>query len=156
MSQPEEVRELFRDYPFGTPATLESLQRAERELGELLSPILRELYLAFDGFEGPTRAQFFWPIFARAGLVEFNRFLRAGDEFPHEFVCSCVFFGDGGIGSMWGIKRDLPDSVILWDAEWGEDYEVVGRAPLDAWRQAKCDFDAIKLPIGRRPRRRVR
>ena len=143
MNLAEQVTELFHGFPFGTPATLDDLQRAERELGEAIPPVLRDLYLAFDGFRGPTNAQFFWPLFAENGLVNFNGFLRAGDEFPHDFVSSCIFFGDEGIGPMWGIKRDLPDSSVRWDAEWGEDIEIVGTTPPDVWLQKKREYDAI-------------
>lgn len=143
MNLARKVEEVFQGFPFGAPATPEDLLRAEEALGHPVPPPLRELYLAFDGFSGPTHAQFFWPLFAPNGLVEFNRFLRNGDEFPHDFVSSCVFFGDEGVGSMWGIKQDLPDSIILWDATWGEEYEVVGTCPLEVWEQAKGDYDEL-------------
>ena len=143
MSLATQVSELFHGFAFGTPATPDDLQRAEGELGEPIPPVLRDLYLAFDGFLGPTNAQFLWPLFAENGLVRFNNFLRAGDEFPHEFVSSCIFFGDEGIGAMWGIKRDLPDAIILWDAEWGEDYEIVGSSPLDDWTRSKRDYEGL-------------
>jgi cell wall assembly regulator SMI1 len=142
MSLPQEVQELFRGFPFGTPVTLEDIQRAERELGEPLPPVLRELYLVFDGFNGPTSACFFWTLFGDEGLVGFNQFFRNGEEFPHELVSSCIFFGDGGAGPMWGIKRDLPNSVILWDPEW-DGYEVVGKTPLDAWSEQKRVYDEV-------------
>lgn len=137
------VKEAFQGFPFGEPATLEDLTRVESKVGEPLPAILRDLYLAFDGFRGPTNARYLWPLFGKDSLVEFNGFLRHGGEFPHDFVHSCIFFGDEGIGPMWGIKRDLPGSIICWDAEWGEDFEVVGATPLDVWLRSKHDFDAI-------------
>jgi hypothetical protein len=54
-----------------------------------------------------------------------------------------LFFGDDGCGPQWGIKRDLPEKVIQWDAEWGTDFEVIGDSPLDAWRKRKQSFDAL-------------
>src|SRR5690349_16735751 len=126
MSIAQRVREEFSGFAFGAPCSTEDILRAERQLGESLPAQLRELYLAFDGFRGPTGAQFFWSLFGQNGLVEFNGFLRDGEEFPYAFVCSCVFFGDAGIGDMWGIKHDLPGKIIRWDATWGEDFEVAG------------------------------
>ncbi len=41
-------------------------------------------------------------------------------------VSECVFLADDGRGIVWGIKRDLHDTLIQWDAEWGSDYEVLG------------------------------
>ncbi|EDY15757.1 hypothetical protein CfE428DRAFT_6718 [Chthoniobacter flavus Ellin428] len=143
MSLAEQVLELFRGFPFGAPATLEEIQRAEQDLGESLSPTLRDLYLSFNGFCGPTNARFFWPLFGPEGLVRSNQVLRSREELPHEFVSSCVFFGDGGVGPMWAVKLETPDTVILWDARWGKEYEVVGKTPLDAWSQGKSDYDEI-------------
>ena len=145
MNLAAQVKELFQGYPFGVPATPDALLRAEQALGEPVPPILRELYLAFDGFNGPTNSRFFWPLFGKNGLVEFNAFLRSGDEFPHPFVSSCIFFGDEGVGPLWGIKSGLPDSIIMWDAEWGDDFEIVGSNPLDVWTRAKRDFENIQL-----------
>lgn len=143
MNLVEKVRESFREFPFGPPATLEDLRRAESKLGEPLPSVLRDLYLAFDGFRGPTNARYLWPLFGKDGLVEFNTFLRFGDEFPRELVRSCIFFGDEGIGPMWGIKHDLPGNIICWDAEWGTDFEIVGTTPLEVWLESKRGFDAI-------------
>ncbi len=61
------------------------------------------------------------------GLVEMNLFLRQGWEFPRAFTSESLFYGDAGVGSQWGLKRNLPGKIILWDAEWGEDVEVGGR-----------------------------
>ncbi|TCO92960.1 hypothetical protein EV701_105237 [Chthoniobacter flavus] len=44
---------------------------------------------------------------------------------------------------MWAVKLETPDTVILWDARWGKEYEVVGKTPLDAWSQGKSDYDEI-------------
>jgi hypothetical protein len=54
-----------------------------------------------------------------------------------------LFYGSDGCGPQWGVKRDLPEKVILWDAEWGTDFEVVGDSPLDAWRTRKESFDSL-------------
>jgi hypothetical protein len=143
MAVADEVRVLFPGHRFGPPCTEVDLSRAEAALGQPLPPALRELYLAFDGFLGPTDARFFWPLFGREGLVEANRFYRSGDPFPQELVSLCLFFGDNGCGPLWGIKRDLPGEVIQWDAEWGADFEVVGDSPLDVWRGVKQRYDSL-------------
>lgn len=143
MSQPDEVRALFAGQHFGAPCTDADIRRAETALGEPLPPILRELYLAFDGFLGPTNAGFFWSLFEREGLVEMNRFYRDDPLFPQALVSQCLFFGDNGCGPQWAFKRDLPGKVIRWDAEWGEDIEVVGESPLDVWRAEKQMYDDL-------------
>ena len=143
MAAADEVRKLFAGNSFGAPCTEADIRRAEEALGEPLPPGLRELYLAFDGFLGSTNAGFFWPLFGREGLVAMNKFYRGDDLFPQALVSQCVFFGDSGCGPQWGFKRDLPDKVIQWDAEWGADFEVVGDSPLDVWRAEKQSYDSL-------------
>jgi hypothetical protein len=146
MSQPDEVRALFTGHRFGVSCNEADIRRAEAALGESFPPVLRELYLAFDGFRGPTDAAFFWPLFGEEGLVEMNQFYRGDDLFPQELVSQCLFFGDNGVGPQWGFKRDLPGKVIQWDAEWGADFEVVGDSPLDVWRAEKQLYDSLDRP----------
>jgi hypothetical protein len=139
----DEVRTLFRGYSFGAPCTEADIQRAEAVLGQRLPLMLRELYLAFDGFLGPTSASFFWPLFGREGLVEMNQFYRGDELFPQDLVSQCLFFGDSGGGPQWGFKRDLPGKVIQWDAEWGADFGIVGDSPLDVWRAGRQAYDSL-------------
>src|SRR5262249_37231707 len=112
MNLPEEGQRQFAGFSFGAPGSEAAIQRAETALGEPLPRVLRELYGAFDGFLDPTDAVFFWPLFAGkwgdSALVDLNRFLREGDEFPRDFVSRCIFFGDDGGGPFWGMKMDLP------------------------------------------------
>jgi hypothetical protein len=143
MAAADDVRGLFPGHSFGAPRTEADIGRAEAALGELLPPVLRELYLAFDGFLGPTSAAFFWPLFGREGLVETNQFYRGDDLFPQELVSLCLFFGDNGCGPQWGFKRDLPGKVIRWDAGWGAGFEVVGDSPLEVWRAEKQGYDSL-------------
>jgi hypothetical protein len=139
----DEVRAIFPGHSFGPPCSEADVRRAEAALGEPLPPILRELYLAFDGFRGPTNAAFFWPLFSREGLIEMNRFYRGDDLFPQQLVSQCLFFGDNGCGPQWGFKRDLPGKVMRWDAEWGTDFEVAGESPIEVWRAEKQRYDSL-------------
>ena len=117
---PAEVRYHFADYQFGEPCTVEQLTQAESRLGQPIPPVLRDLYLSFNGFLGPTSASFFWPLFEkRAGcgaLVEMNRFLRDDDVFPKSLTWKCLFYGDAGVGPQWGLNADMKGKIILWDA----------------------------------------
>ena len=147
MGLPDEVRSHFAGYDFGPPCSEADIRRAEAALGEELPAVLRELYLAFNGFLGPTNAAFFWPLFAwepeHAGLVEMNSFFRGDVLFPQQLVSQCLFYGDNGCGPQWGLKRDLPGQVIQWDARWGEDFAVVGDSPLAVWLAEKRMYDAL-------------
>ncbi len=147
MSLPDKVRGEFAGFNFGARCSQAEIRRTEAALGEPLPAVLLELYRAFDVFLGPTDAVFFWPLFAGkwgdSGLVDMNRFLREGDEFPRDFVSQCIFFGDNGGGPFWGMKTDLPGKVIRWDAEWGEQFEVAGEDPLEVWVAEKKDYDEL-------------
>jgi len=147
MGLPDDVRVCFAGFTLGSPCPESEISRAESELGETLPPVLRELYLAFDGFNGPTGAAFFWPLFAHGenapGLVEMNLFYRGDDLFPRGLVSQCLFFGDGGGGPQWGIKQDIPGKIILWDAEWGSEFEVAGADPLEVWANEKRIYDEL-------------
>ena len=48
----DEVRAMFPGHSFGAPHTEADIRRAEAALGAPLPVVLRELYLAFDGFHG--------------------------------------------------------------------------------------------------------
>ena len=143
MTAIEVIRTQFGDVACGAPCGEADIVRAEQALGEQLPSELRSYYLAFDGFRGPTQARFLWPLFARDGLVDFNRFLRQGDEFPNRFTTSCLFFGDAGVGDMWGLKHDLPGQIIRWSASWGEDFEIAGASMLEVWLHEKRSYDEI-------------
>ena len=147
MSVADEVRRPFAGRRFGPPCTASAIRQAEDALGEILPPVLRELYLAFDGFNGPTDAAFFWPLSApesgAGGLVEMNLFFRGDDLFPQELVCRCLFFGDNGTGPQWAVYRDRPGQVVKWDARWGNDVEFPGDSPLAAWLAEKRFYDEV-------------
>ncbi len=143
MSSVDDIRALFPGRSFGSACTDTDIRIAEEILGEPLPSVLRELYLAFDGFRGSTDAYFFWSLFGPEGMVEMNRFYRGDDIFPQELVTQCLFFGDNGCGQQWGFKRDLSDTIIKWDAEWGADFEIAGKNPFDAWQAEKRFYDSL-------------
>ena len=52
MGMADQVRSLFAGHRFGPPCTEPAIRKAEDALAEPLPPVLRELYMAFDGFSG--------------------------------------------------------------------------------------------------------
>ncbi|WP_435015425.1 SMI1/KNR4 family protein [Tundrisphaera sp. TA3] len=142
MSIADEVRLVFSGFDFGPPCDAEEIDRAENELGHPLPALLRELYLSFDGFRGPTDAGFFSPLLRRdnlgsESLVSYTLWLRCEDYFP-EVLQASVVFGNDGCGSDWGMRFDSGHEVFEWRAGQGESYLVVGKSPLDAWRRGKA------------------
>lgn len=143
---PAEVGRHFAGYRFGEPCTAEQVARAESILRQPIPLDIRRLYLDFNGFLGPTDSPFFWPLFEQTpggpALVEMNLFYRNDSVFPHELTSMCLFFGDAGGGSQWGVKADLPGKIIVWDAEW-DDFEVAGTDILQVWLEEKRKYDEL-------------
>lgn len=104
MNLPQRIRDHFPDATFGHPCSQSDVTRAEQALGEQLPKMLRELYLAFDGFRMPEGGGLdaLLPLFGREGLVGMNAFFRNGAEFPTKLVSQCLFFGNDGIGGSSG------------------------------------------------------
>jgi SMI1 / KNR4 family (SUKH-1) len=139
-----EVRALFPAGVFGAPCTDLEIAAAERALGHKLPPILKDLYRSFDGFIGPTDAQFLYPLLKptdtmKTSLVEHTQFLRSEDYFP-QFLQRSVAIGDTGIGPCWIIEIDRAERILWWDAEWGDEYEVVPGTLIDAWHRARDEY----------------
>ena len=145
MTVSEAVRIHFAGCPFGEPCSETEIERAESILHERLPDPLRELYLTFNGFCGPALASFFWPLFTTAdsgyGLVEINLDLREDTVSGYPpLIFDCLFFG--GNEKYWGIKRDLPDSIIAWEAQL-HGFQIVGRTALDVWLAEKKCYDEL-------------
>jgi hypothetical protein len=149
MSMAQEVRRSFEGFEFGPPCTHGDLARAERELGHALPAILRDLYLAFDGFLGPTAAPFFYPLLPGGepeilSLVGLTLFLRGEDYFP-EFLQEAVVFGDYGCGSHWGIRLNSPDELFEWYPSDGHHYSVVEGNPMTVWVERRAWYESPDL-----------
>ena len=140
MFKADEVRRAFPDGVFKSPASLDAIAAAESLLGHALPAQLRDLYLNFDGFLGPTNAPFLHPLLERPGpggesLVTFTLFFRGERYFP-EWLQHAVAIGDDGTGTGWFILLNEAEKLVIWDAEW-EDYEPVEGNLLDDWVKAK-------------------
>jgi hypothetical protein len=140
MDNPSTVRDAFQEYDFGQPASLELLANAEAKLGHRLPPVLRNYFLAFNGFKGPTGSDFFYTI---DHLVEMTLFFRSEDYLP-KFLHGAVALGDDGTGPCWLIRLDRPDTIIEWDAEWGDDFEVLQGSLVEIWLARKAVYDGIQ------------
>src|SRR4051794_6336330 len=119
MFKPEEVRSAFPDGVFRAPATPEEIAESERLLGHRLPPQLRDLYLDFNGFQGPTNAPFLFPLLERlsAGgqsLVAYTLFFRGEDYFP-EWVQRAIALGDNGTGIAWFLLVEEEERLVRWD-----------------------------------------
>ena len=127
---------------FGPPCTAAEIARAEREIGQALPAFLRELYLACDGFRGPT-GSLLWPLFGDNGLVGYNRSVRVDRNVP-AFVRGVVFFGDDGIGgtvgAVYAVDPARPDRILEWYVNEPEP-AVAAANVFELWRSRQQEYD---------------
>src|SRR5687768_13802103 len=139
------VEQIVSVYEFGPPCTEDDIRRAEAGLGQPLPAILKELYLAFDGFDGPA-ANFLWPLHGDNGLVSYNLWLRQHSDAP-TWAREMVFFGDDGIGgtvgSLWGVLTSRNSEIVQWFYQDGEDARSAGTDIFGVWARRQVKYDNI-------------
>jgi hypothetical protein len=140
MADSMRVSELFAGYPFGQPATSEAIRECEARLGHAIPAPFRDYYQAFNGFRGPTNSKFFYSL---EELLETNDFLRSG-EFP-SFLNQHLAVGDPGTGYFWIVPIAEGSEVREWDAEWGDDANLLPGSIEDVWAAKKSVYDSIDL-----------
>ena len=141
-----DVRRVFPQATFGAPACEADIAEAERLLGHPLPSDLRNLYLEFDGFLGPTDATFLYPVLIRPhpggeSLATYTQFFRTETGMP-DWLTQAIAVGDYGTGTAWFILLNEGSRVVRWDAEW-EEYESVEGSLLDEWIKAKEFYESL-------------
>jgi hypothetical protein len=150
MFTPEDVRKAFANGVFRRPAIAAVIAQVEQALGHGLPDQLRSLYLAFDGFQGPTGANFLFPVLEQAtkgseSLLTCTQFFRNEDYFP-EWLQHAIPVGDNGTGATWFTLLEEGERLVRWDAEW-EEYEEVEGTLLDAWIAERKLYESISPRI---------
>lgn len=150
MFKPEDVHRAFANGVFRGRAKAEALAQVEQALGHALPDQLHSLYLEFDGFQGPTDANFLFPVLERAtpgseSLLTYTQFFRGEDYFP-SWLQKAVAVGDNGTGTTWFILLEAPERLVRWDAEW-EEYEEVEGSLLDAWIAERKLYESVSPDI---------
>lgn len=150
MFKPQDVRQVFPDGFFRRPATAAMIAQVETALGHALPDQLRSLYLEFDGFQGPTGANFLFPVLEQEtpgsdSLLTYTQFFRGEGYFP-EWVQRAIAVGDNGIGTTWFVLMGEGERLVRWDAEW-EEYEEVEGNLLDAWIVERKLYESVSTSI---------
>lgn len=150
MFKPEDVHQAFANGVFRGPPTAAMIAQVEKALGHALPDQLRSLYLEFDGFQGPTGANFLFPVLERAApgsesLLTYTQFFRGEEYFP-EWLQRAVAVGDNGTGTTWFVLLEEGERLVRWDAEW-EEYEEVDGNLLDAWIAERKLYESVSTRI---------
>jgi hypothetical protein len=141
MSLATSLRQVFPASAFGPPATTQAIESAETLIGSRIPTPLRELYLEFDGFYGPTGIPFFY----RLGdpeddpsLVYWNLFFRTGKEFARDFMRGYLFFGSDGCGGHWAVPLSADSATIVrWYPDMGNRVERLSEDFVAFWTEQK-------------------
>jgi cell wall assembly regulator SMI1 len=72
----DRISEVMRVEHYFPPADPKDVDDVERELGVQFPDWLRRIYMAADGFVGPTGVQYLYRLKEGDGVLGFNQFLR--------------------------------------------------------------------------------
>jgi len=129
-----EIRAHFSRGRFGSPCTPEQIAAVEEKIGLRLPEPLRELYLAFDGFRGPTNAQYLFPLAqctdGGSSLREMTLLFR---DWKLVDLSSFVFFGSSSGDECWGISVDDPKKIIAYHHHMEDEFEYAGSDILQVY-----------------------
>jgi hypothetical protein len=117
---------------------------AERQLGVLMPPWLREVYLSCNGFLGPTRECYLYPLDGREGVGDFTLFLRQQDWAPPWLERAVVFGYIGGSGSTTTHTAALDGRLIEWCYGDGDKFRVPEGDLFEVWHQIQARWDKLR------------
>jgi len=132
----------------GDPAQPDEIDRAECALGVRFPSILRELYLACDGFREPKgNAKYLLSLADEdfiGSLIETTRSLWADREYwkptgidPTDFI----FFGYSSADEVWGIRIDAPHEVIEYHHNQEDEVTRLGEDVFEVFRNDFQKYD---------------
>ena len=129
---------------FFPPADLAAIASAEIELGVQFPAWLREMYLACDGFHGPTAWPYLLPLSGYEGAVEFNEFLRS--EFLYvPWLAQAVVFGSNlGSGTSSVHFAAFNGELIEWCLGDGSEFTRFNGTVYDLYRREQVMWDTIE------------
>ena len=138
--------EAMRVESFGLPADLLAIRTAEDRLGVLFPQWLRDLYLACDGFLGPTAWPYLFPLEGGDGVVEFTEFLRGEDWTPPWLTRAVVFGSNVGGGTGTVNYAALDGELIEWCLGDGGEATRFDGSVIDLYRREQALWNQIESP----------
>ena len=130
---------------FFPPADPADVAAAEARLGVPFPAWLRELYLACDGFVGPTGWHYLSRLGGRDGLVEFNEFLRLEAWAPPWLARVIVFASDTSSGTLTTHFAALDGDLIEWCLGDGDEYTKFDGTVFDLYRREQSRWDELQV-----------
>ena len=144
---PDEVRQRLLDVmrveTLNPPADPTAIAAAERRVGVVFPQWLRVLYLACNGFRGPTQWEYLLMLEGRDGLVESTEMLRAEDWAPPWLARAVVFGSDTGGGTLTTHFAALDGNLITWTLGDGPAFSTFEGTVFDLYRREQQLWDEV-------------
>jgi hypothetical protein len=137
---------------FHPPADPVAVAAAETRLGVALPAWLRALYLACDGFVGPTGWDgYLLPLEGRDGLVGYTEFLRHdGEGMPPSMARAIVFGHQGYSFTISTHFAALDGALVTWNFG-DDDFAPFDGTVYDLYRREQAELDSFAAERDARP-----
>lgn len=139
------LRNMFPNARYSSPATERLIAEAQRALGVTLPEELRNFYLQCDGFrEDRGNAKYLFSLLDEdtiGSLVTITRYFWQQVSVPD--LSAFVFFGSSGGGEFWGISLQKPLEIIAYHHNMEDQFEVVGSRIQDVWESDYALYDEV-------------
>jgi hypothetical protein len=126
------------------PADPAEVDQVERELGVPFPDWLRRIYLASDGFVGPSGVRYLYRLKERNGVSDFNLFLRQ-EWTDATWLKDAIVFGDNGLGGsstvQWGT---LNGRLVEWCLGDGPEYQLLDVDIFGLWEREQRTWDELE------------
>jgi hypothetical protein len=141
----EQISAVMRVDQYFPPADPSDVERVGRELGVQFPDWLRRIYLASDGFIGPTGVRYLYRLRERNGVLDFTTFLRQ-EWADARWLKHAIVFGDNGLGGSSTIQwATLNGQLIEWCYGDGPEYQLLDVDVFGLWEREQrtwVDLDA--------------
>jgi len=137
------ISAVMRVERFFPPADPADLEQAERQLGVQFPDWLRRIYVATDGFVGPTGVRYLYRLREPNGLLDFNPFLRQEWE-QADWLRRAIVFGDNGLGGSSTVQWAALDGCLIeWCLGDGHEHEILDLDVFGLWAREQRNWDAL-------------
>ena len=140
----QHLLDVMRVETFYPPADASAIAAAEAKVRVAFPHWLRELYLACNGFRGPTQWEYLIPLEGREGLVEFTEFLRAEDWAPPWLSRAVVFGSDINSGTLTTHFVALDGKLVTWTLGDAGEFVPFDGTVYDLYRREQAGWDELK------------
>lgn len=142
----EEIKSYFKNGKFNPPAINQDIVEVEDELGIKFPVVLRELYLAFNGFrEEIGGAAYLLPLKSDkdgSSVLEMNKFFKEEYKqyYPSLDFSNYLFYGSSCRDEFWAINLSNKYEVIAYHHHMEDEYEIVGSNIFEVYIKDQENF----------------